>query len=67
MSDLDYTTPVPSFLRQAPASWRGRRSPRFEFAREAEQPEWAIVGLAVVALAAIAGVAAWMVGNWPSA
>ncbi|MCC7047104.1 MAG: hypothetical protein IT562_10360 [Alphaproteobacteria bacterium] len=55
-------------LRPSPASWRGRGSPRFFLAGPHDSPPvWPVLGLAVVALAAAAGLAVWMLTHWPAA
>ncbi|MCC6468662.1 MAG: hypothetical protein IT563_10100 [Alphaproteobacteria bacterium] len=54
-------------LRPGPASWRGRGSPRFILAGDEGGPVWPVLGLAVVALAAAAGLAVWMLTTWPAA
>jgi len=67
MSDLDLTDSLDDPARHGPASWRGRGSPRFGFAQAQESHLSTVLPLAVAALAAAAGLAAWLVSNWTSA
>jgi hypothetical protein len=63
MSDLEFTPALRRSLRHPPASWRGSRNPRYDAHHAAEQPHAPVIPLAVMALAAIAGLAAWLLSN----
>ena len=67
MSDLEFTPALGRALRHPPASWRGSRNPRYDHlhaeANAADQPHAPVVPLAIMALAAIAGLAAWLLSN----
>ncbi len=67
MSDLEFTPALGRSLRHPPASWRGSRNPRYDHlhadAHAAEQQHASVIPLAVMALAAIAGLAAWLLSN----
>jgi hypothetical protein len=67
MSDLEFTPALGRSLRHPPASWRGRRNPRYDDHHAAEPPHAPVIPLAIVALAAIAGLAAWLLSNAPPA
>jgi len=67
MGNLGITQMDVIALRPRPASWRGRGSPRFVASADGGAPVWPVLGLAVVALAAAAGLAAWMLTAWPLA
>ena len=67
MGNLGITRMDDAISRQKPAGWRGRGSPRFRSGYDVVAPVWPVLGLAVVALAAAAGLAVWMLANWPAA